>query len=518
MIYDVLNEAWIPLEGKDGRMTGAGIREALARAHEYRAVRAANPMLTYGIQRVLLALLMDALRPADTVALKSIIRRGSFDAEALEGYYALCRESGERFDLFDGKYPFLQTAFTEQERASGQASAGSLFQEWPTGNNHIHFNHRLESEQSFSPERCLQALCAISGFQMSFGTSRYCSINGAPPLYFLFSGESLFETLACSMISLSQLGNLPFDQPPVAWRDTAPVGNKQPIAQVSLLSGLTAQPLRVQLLPEASDDGIAVRRLCQTNGWDYKPVVNWREPYAVYKENAKKEPVALQPTEGRAVWRDIGTVVSDKRQMSFLSHIDDKLDALARQPSAPSLRCFGVISQQKGAMLMATGWLEEELSLYRFLLEDEEKSDFLSECMACMEDVNGTLAWVTSKNLRQLAGESARNVHGRYQYLTQEIQTLYLADMKALLYERLLPVLRELKPPLDLPPVRAVWGGLVLSRALGAFGSAISQLAQSGALLRWRAAAEKQLYNTLRKKLMKGGWQKDEHGKDGKGA
>lgn len=55
MVYDVLTQPWIPLVTLDGGVEYAGIARTLSNAHEYAAIRGENPLITYGIHRLLAA-------------------------------------------------------------------------------------------------------------------------------------------------------------------------------------------------------------------------------------------------------------------------------------------------------------------------------------------------------------------------------------------------------------------------------------------------------------------------------
>ncbi|MEW6034890.1 MAG: type I-E CRISPR-associated protein Cse1/CasA, partial [Chloroflexota bacterium] len=57
MSYNLLEEPWIPVLWSDGRLSHAGIKEALTQADRIRQVAASNPMDRVAIFRFLLALL-----------------------------------------------------------------------------------------------------------------------------------------------------------------------------------------------------------------------------------------------------------------------------------------------------------------------------------------------------------------------------------------------------------------------------------------------------------------------------
>lgn len=113
--FNVIHEPWIPVETKTGEIICVGIKDALNNAHEYRRVSAASPVFSFGIQRILIALLIDAYRPATINDLREIISKGYFDKRVLNSYISRCEADSNCFDLFDEKHPFLQTVFEEEE-------------------------------------------------------------------------------------------------------------------------------------------------------------------------------------------------------------------------------------------------------------------------------------------------------------------------------------------------------------------------------------------------------------------
>lgn len=510
MFYDVLKEPWIPVVTGSGEIRYVGIREAISNAHRFSAIRGENPLVTYGIHRLLIAFLQDALRPEDSYALEDIIIAKRFKDENLENYYVACQKDGECFDLLDDRYPFLQTAFPSNEEI-GPSPISALFFQWPSGNNHIHFNHQLESKMCAEPAECLRALCTLSAFQLSFSRSKHCSVNGTPPKYFLYAGENLFVTLACSMVGKSQMDNVSYDIPPPAWRDKAPVPNRQAPAVVSLLHGLTARPLRIQLCP--SDNG----KICSAKlsyGFDYKEIQNWTDPHVAYYFHKEKGRLPLPCREGREVWRDMGTVLRREGRPMFMQHASRLLECLPGQKTFMAFRVYGLSSEQKTALLMPVGWEEEDLPLHKSLLSVPEQVDFLQTCLECMEDVNSRLAWVMGRSMHQMQGQGSgkRDAKGSYRFLIPQVQTLYLSSVRLYLLDTFIPFIEaqtELYQDWD-AKCRVVWGTQIRTFAQSAYQQTLSRMAQTATLLKWRAVAGNLLNASLINILKKGGFTKND--------
>ncbi len=509
MEYDVLREPWIPVHTLSGEQRHVGVREALSKAHEFCALRAENPLVTFGVHRLLIAVLQDALRPDDSIELLDLQEAGQFDVEALEQYYASCRASHECFDLFDKALPFMQTAFQPGEETE-LLPVASLFLELPSGNNHVFFNHALEKDVRSNPARALRALCTLPSFQLSFSRSRHTSVNGKPPRYFLYAGNTLFETLAYSMVSMSMIGNLPYDDPPPAWRDPNPVPNRQPIPGMSLLHGLTARPLRVQLSQGTNGSVVGVR---MAYGYDYKIVPNWSDPHVAYFNHPKYARYPLQCVEGRETWRDMGTILTKEGRPLFMLHAGALSDALAGSSPFVDCRVFGLVSIQKTALLMPVNWVEEGLPLYRSLLENPLQSAFLRNCLEKMEEVNGKLAWVLGQTAVQLkTGKRDKKARGPYRFLIAQAQNTFLFMVRGFLMDDFVPMLETSAaqtPAWDVV-CREAWAKQMLSMSQDALRTVISPLAQSALLLQWRALAENCLRAVVLDSLKKGGFLPDD--------
>ena len=59
--FDLLNEPWIPCLGLDGKPRDYGILDVLRHTHELRDVRDPSPLVTYGLYRLLLAVVRERI-------------------------------------------------------------------------------------------------------------------------------------------------------------------------------------------------------------------------------------------------------------------------------------------------------------------------------------------------------------------------------------------------------------------------------------------------------------------------
>lgn len=138
--FNVLTEPWIPIEDFQGRIQEYGILEALEKAHELRCISDSSPLFQYGLYRLLVALLTDALRPQSVDDLLDIYDAGRLPMERIIQYTAECDKDGTCFDLFDPVRPFLQSAWDEELDSKAIRSIALLIHDLPSGNNAIHFD------------------------------------------------------------------------------------------------------------------------------------------------------------------------------------------------------------------------------------------------------------------------------------------------------------------------------------------------------------------------------------------
>ncbi|NMC27193.1 MAG: type I-E CRISPR-associated protein Cse1/CasA, partial [Syntrophomonadaceae bacterium] len=307
--FDVLRQSWIPAEGIDGVVKEYGILDILLQAKSLRSIVDSSPLFQYGMYRLLIALLSDAIRPRNIDDLLELFEQGEFPLELLNNYIAECEKDGPCFDLFDKHKPFLQSAYDEDLDKTIR-SVALLAYELPSGNNTTHFDHRAESEHAFCPEICARALTAINVF-CTAGLQGPSGINGAPPWYVLVRGGNLFETLILN-IWIPNL-ELPFDDPPIAWRNRSRIIPGQSVKRTSYLYGLTWQPRRILLQPLEENgvcsysgklSNVMIRQMYFQKGWKFEGYALWTDPHTP-RSISEDAVSSVKPREGKAVWRDL---------------------------------------------------------------------------------------------------------------------------------------------------------------------------------------------------------------------
>lgn len=333
--FDVLTQSWIPVLDPEGKLRKVGVEEILKNAHKFVGISDPSPMVEYGLYRFLSVFLMDALRPEDQGALEDILEEGAFDGRAIDDYIALCRSEGVSFDLFDPKRPFLQTPCVPELDEKKRKAAAALDYTQPSGNNHTHFDHRRTI--AFPFDEAARLLLPAQIF-CTAGLQGPSNVSGAPPYYTVVKGRTLFETFVFSMIPLDQI-NIPFDNPPVLWRNQTLVEPKKAVAETSWLYGMLFPARRITLLPETD----TVKEIYLSAGLDFKAMETWEDPFVTYR-CVKDERAPWRPNQEKAVWRNLTDLVNvkGKRAPKVLRQYFE----LEKNSNEASITLYGVQTNQ----------------------------------------------------------------------------------------------------------------------------------------------------------------------------
>ena len=305
--FDVLQEPWIPVVTFEGETLEVGILDALLRSPEWKEIQDPSPMVEYSVYRFLIVFLMDALRPETPVDLEELLYAGQFDESAIQDYITLCHSEGVSFDLFDPDRPFMQTS-VDKNWDKQRKPVTTLDYTVPNGNNHIHFDHRRKHEV-YDPGKAMRMLLTAQIFCTSAAQGYPSNVNGAPPWFSLVQGGNLFETLVRNMVYRDQI-KVPFDDPPVFWRNTAVVESKKAVAQTSWLYGMLFPARRIHLLPR--EDG-TVAELYFSQGMNYLDPANWRDPHVTYWLTQERRSNWKPKTEV-AVWQNLANLIDTEHQ------------------------------------------------------------------------------------------------------------------------------------------------------------------------------------------------------------
>jgi len=276
------------------------------------------PHYEYGIYRMLFVMLMDIYRPDTIYEIEDILDDKCFDIEKIYSYISECNSDGERFDLLDEKYPFMQCGTDQWPQDAKIKSPANLSPVYATGNNHIHFDHCQEKDKTMALSEAAKAVCSVNLF-CTAGAQGYPSTpSGAPPIYSIIKGQNLFETLVYGMIPIKY--DKLYERP--LWRSKEKTIAKKELAKISLLEGLTLPCRRIRILCDT--DGIVSAVLFE-QGLNYVGYTYWEDPYVTYYQT-KSGRKDLKPDIDKETWRNLDTLLNCHDNNSFTRIVKQYMD------------------------------------------------------------------------------------------------------------------------------------------------------------------------------------------------
>ncbi|MGH9754090.1 MAG: type I-E CRISPR-associated protein Cse1/CasA, partial [Blastocatellia bacterium] len=225
--FNLIDEPWIPcLMTADGagQIAPHSLSNALAQAKNIQSIIGDNPLATIAIHRLLLAVLHRVFEgPRDVNDWKALWKREEFDQSQIHAYLS---EHKHRFDIFDERFPFYQTAEVSVDKAV--SSARLLFQD---DENATLFDHALSSQPpEISPALAARMLLVFQAFDVSgliTGENRADTANASPlcqSAVCLVRGNNLFQTLMLNLHHYNSEDEEPFAFDP---KDDFPAWEKQ---------------------------------------------------------------------------------------------------------------------------------------------------------------------------------------------------------------------------------------------------------------------------------------------------
>ncbi|GHS97003.1 hypothetical protein AGMMS50276_16310 [Synergistales bacterium] len=387
--YDILREPWLPLLKKDDKLEKVGLMDALKNAHDYAEVVGENPLETASILRLLIAFLMDAYRLENTGDRKRLYKAGQFDGQLFEDYVTRCIDEGASFDLFDEKRPFMQSAY-DKEIDKEQKPVAVLSHALPSGNNHTHFDHRLETEHVLTTAQCLPKILASYVFACAMTQGYPSSVNGTPCFYIFCNGETLFETLVFNMMSSAEMPKNKMGEP--AWRSKATVTPKEQRAAVSILEAMTFMPRRVTLVPPDNDG--YMRKVYFQQGLNFSKEGSWEDSHVACKRNKKGELYTLKPDTSRACWRDLGTLAANNEDKgaNVQPPVIRQLGNVTDSEAIVDLQMFGLVTNKA----KYEDWIQDRLRVPYQILEEYDLGAQLRKDIDAIESVARIVHWAAA--------------------------------------------------------------------------------------------------------------------------
>jgi CRISPR system Cascade subunit CasA len=317
--FNLLDEPWIPVRRKDGAVLDISLSEAILHADGYTALAETSPPNLVALYRLLLAVLHRALAthhgPWKDTDRARWFRQG-LPREPLRAYLEQWRE---RFWLFHPEAPFMQMALLDaaQETRDKQKLWSQISLESANGNAPVIFDHSLDNRPKAIP--CAQALRMLLGYyQFTPGglVKVFRDSDKAGPLAntaaVLPTGQSMEKTL---LLALHPSNPRNEDLP--AWEKSSPVQ-----AQIETAPTLATGPndrytrqTRTVLLLREPDSGL-VTHIRFGAGLALGDDPNSPDPMAAYRFNKDGKAIRISYTEGRAIWRDLPSLLPDSSRCS----------------------------------------------------------------------------------------------------------------------------------------------------------------------------------------------------------
>lgn len=397
--FNLIDEKWLPCVMTDQTLGDKSLLEVLLDAQNVREIIGDSPPVTIALHRLLLAILHRALNAPQSVNEWSEIREaGKFDHAKLESYF---EQHKPRFNLFDEKYPFYQTASVTSYLKNGEVT--TLF--FHSGSTL--FEHSTKQKASLSAATAARLLIGFQSFDVG-GLKTYINIadksaNASPLIQsavMLVKGENLFETLVLNFHQYSADDEEPFpfdyakDLP--AWERNAETqaGERLPDGYVDLL---TWQSRTILLQPEINEDGSTlVRNAVIMKGFQFPKgfLRNDKETMIAFRASKDKTegffPVGF--SESRALWRNsmslLQTVDGEKNRPMMLDWLNDLAqDKFLNCADALPIDFYG-LAADKAKLLF---WQQESFDLPLAYLNDENLLDSLKTALEFAEEISGNL-------------------------------------------------------------------------------------------------------------------------------
>lgn len=398
--FSLLDEPWIPVRTHAGEVIEVSLSDALLKARDYVALAETSPPNLIALYRLLLAVLHRALttqhgqwRDADRARW---FREGLPEAP-IRAYLEHWRE---RFWLFHPSEPFMQVAaLAEAEETREKLKAGTqVVLEGANGNTPVVFDH--SQDEAPSAASFAQACRNLMGFlQFTPGglvkTVRDSDKAGAlaNTAAVMPIGANLSETLL--------LGLHPFDarraddlpswerpKPNIAMLRSGPTMASGPNDRYTRLSRA------VLLTPVTHTSGNAggVRQLRFAAGLALDEDPNAPDPMACYRINKEGKAIRISYSEGRAIWRDLPSLVPDPSRSqdipaAILGWAANLYSALGQWDAPVQILTAGLASDQ--AKLLR--WRTERVELPKAFLTQSDAADLLRIQIRFAEEIHSRL-------------------------------------------------------------------------------------------------------------------------------
>jgi len=510
--FNLWHMPWIRVLDHEGTLKMVSVATCLREAHTLRSLYDPSPLVVVGFHRLLTAITQAIYDPQSLTDLHHLITTGAFDGARLD---AFAEQYQDRFDLFHPTQPFLQsgdipldswqkpTKGTANQEWAEPKSIASIFVELPAATNRTLFHHVTDADHMICPACCARALLTLPPFVSAGGRGNFPSINGVPPIYVIPLGDTLFESLALSLV-------IPEYQPPeasstrkavAAWNGSTIIPKNAVSSEVGYIESLLFPARRVRLFPKHAPQHCTVcgehtstvtQQMVFEQGYSLsKSFGGWSDPFVAFRQpgGKAKENVALspiRPREGQALWREYTALFLQEDKTQKRPKVVQQLKRLMDDwPTIVSsdlrFRCVGVRTDGKAKFFE---WFDEALEVPPELLKDPDRVMSVQMALQRASEIAVVLSSVFTQHIRPQRSGDAKQARLK----------LVRARMEATYWQRLALPFREsvfafavADDPMD---VEEEWVDQVLGIAQQTFQEAVAQVGEHAEALRERVQAE----------------------------
>ena len=440
--YNLVDCEWIPCVELDGRIVYNGLLESLARASQYKEIRDESPLVTVSLHRLLLAILHRVFGPETPHAWVRLWQEGhgKFDLSMLAAYLK-SPKIFPRFDLFNSKHPFYQTADLPLGDPDKKNMGRPKFVKpiWQMAHEladsdsmNVFAQFKQTDWQTRPPGEAARWLVAFQAFALGGlitteeGKKAQDGSADAGQMVksaiVLGKGDNLFQTLMLNLVHYSAEEGTPFsfkaNKDKAAWERDDPVRPADRTYE-GYLDLLTWQSRRVKLIPEMSPDakllgvsGVVTMKGWQLPGFDRfgrETMVGFVKPEKVQKGQDPWPPLGFR--SGKELWRDshalLQSVAEKTERPKILSWVGDLREEGHLNRAQIQLDIFGLSADRAKIFF----WRHESLPVPLAYLENANLLGKLKEAIKLAEEVaSEALRWaVRAAIANRLSNDSGMN-------------------------------------------------------------------------------------------------------------
>lgn len=404
--FNLLDEPWMPARTHSGAVFDINLIEALLKAGDYAALAETSPPNLIALYRLLLAVLHRALTTHhgkwNDKDRARWFREGLPEAP-IRAYFEQWRE---RFWLFHPSEPFMQVAaLAEAEETRDKLKTSIQIElEGASGNTPLLFDHSVDETPAALP---FAAVCRnLLGFLQFTPGGLVKTVRDSDKAGALANTAAVMPT-GCTLLETLMLGLHPFDPGRLddlpSWERPAPILATLR-AEPTLASGpndrYTRQSRAVLLVSDGKSARLHHIRFAAGVALNENP--NAPDPMACYRINKEGKAIRVSYGEGRAIWRDLPSLVPDPGRAqdippAILGWAANLYNALGRWEAPVQVLTAGLASDQ--AKLLR--WRAERIELPQALLTQPDAAHFLRIQVRFAEEIHAGLRNVFSDMITQ---------------------------------------------------------------------------------------------------------------------